>query len=207
MSWFMIVASISLAAYSGNASAQDNDLAVPRNAMEIGGFSYSEGRVLRSTDGERVVDLFAYPDRRSPRPDGRVDQIFFARSYFASRSAEDRNVLWIDGRACPRLYGVLTEFNNLESPRLNIPNLLGLPPVGADTPPPPPVSTEARVYSVWGRARQPDGTFAHIKMEAYSGLLADWVRFARSHIAACWTEKEPALPGNEPGVVGGPSMP
>lgn len=76
VSTLLIIASMSLAVHSGNASAQDNDLAVPRNAMEIGGFSYSEGRVLRSTDGERVVDLFAYPDRRSPRPDGRVNQIF-----------------------------------------------------------------------------------------------------------------------------------
>lgn len=187
---------MSMAAPLGNASAQENYLAVPRNAVKIGGFSYIEGSVLRSTDGERVVDLFSYPDRSSPLPDGRVGQVFVARSYLVSSGAEDRNVLWIDGRACPRIYGVLTEFNNLESPRLNIPNLLGLPPVGADAPPPPPVSTEARVYSVWGRARQPDGSIAHIKIEAYNGLLADWVSFARSHIEACWTEKEPVLPSN-----------
>ncbi len=180
---------------AAQTTATNARLPIPKEAIGIGGFSFLDGSVLRGEQLVRIVDFLSYPDRAAPLPDGRVNRIYVARTYTTpAEIGGDPFVKWADARACPKLYGVLSGFNALEAPRFFIPNLFGLPPVGAGIRPALPVSTEARVYSVWGRATQADGAVAHMRIEAHNGLVADWVMFAEDRLSDCWTEQQPVIP-------------
>lgn len=167
----------------------------PAGAFEVGGFSYQEGSVLRGEASTRRVDFFSWPSRGLATSQT-VGQAPLARSYTLSGDGERMNVRWADGETCPQLYGVMVDFNTLATPRLQAPNFLGSLPSGARMRVAPPVSPEARVYTVWGRAAQADGAFAHVRIEAYGGLIADWVVFARDQLQECWREGSPGTPAS-----------
>jgi len=174
---------------SGQTSEQRRE-AAPAGAFEVGGFSYQEGSVLRGEASTRRVDFFSWP-RRGSVTSQTVDQIPLARSYTLSGDGERTNMQWANGETCPQLYGVMADFNTLATPRLQAPNFLGSLPSGARMRVAPPVSTEARVYSIWGRAAQADGAFARVTIEAYGGLIAEWVVFARDQLQECWRDGSP----------------
>jgi len=159
----------------------------PAGAFEVGGFSYQEGSVLRGEASTRRVDFLSWP-RRGSAAGQTVDQVPLARAYTMSGDDERADVRWANGDTCPQLYGVMADFNTLATPRLQAPNFLGSLPRGARMRPSPSISPEARVYSVWGRAAQPDGAFAHVTIEAYGGLIADWIDFAQKQLQDCWRE-------------------
>lgn len=167
----------------------------PAGAFEVGGYSYQEGSVLRGEASTRRVDFFSWPSR-GPVTGQAVGQVPLARTYTLSGDGKRTNLLWTDGETCPQLYGVMSDFNTLATPRLQAPNFLGSLPSGARMRIAPPVSPEARVYTVRGRAAQADGAFAYVTIEAYGGLIAEWVIFARDQLQECWREGSPGTPAS-----------
>lgn len=168
-------------------------LPVPNEAVNIGGFSYMEGSVLGNTVSLNVVDLMSFSDRSNPRPDGRVNQIYVARTYVPDQRNIAPVVKWTDSEKCPSMFGVLTGFNALQAPRFDVPNLFGLPPVGAGIRTPKPVPLEAKVSSVWGRSAQADGAFSYMSIEAYNGLIVEFVDYARQQLSMCWSDQIPSI--------------
>lgn len=47
--------------------------------------------------------------------------------------------------------------------------------------------TEAATYTVWGRGRQADGSFADYSVSATAGMVAEWTKMANNTLKSCWT--------------------
>jgi hypothetical protein len=62
-----------------------------------------------------------------------------------------------------------------------------------DAMPPPPQVRDGAILSVWGPARGADRSSAKVWIQESSGLVADWVLFARGSLEDCWADAIPQI--------------
>jgi len=109
----------------------------------------------------------------------------------AGSGTQGRTVQWADGRACPRLYGVLAAFTDLSPPRFRSPRFQTLPP-GSGGPSGAPLVMGAPPLAVWGYARQADGALMAMTFTGPDGLIANWVDYAEGALQDCWRPDPPS---------------
>jgi hypothetical protein len=110
---------------------------------------------------------------------------FIARRALDATAGQEQ-VQTINEQTCPALIPVLESLDGLVMPTFNIPNLSGQSGTVPFFPRPATMSTEATLYSIWGRAMQPDGHFADLQVSSGSGIVAGWGQFADQLLAPCW---------------------
>jgi hypothetical protein len=104
--------------------------------------------------------------------------LFVARRSLATPAGPEQ-FAWTDTNICPDLGAVVLEIANLPSVEIQRP---GSPATGHPAPPLP----SGAAFRVWGRAHQPEGSFADLEMSATSGPLAEWVIDADFKLKDCW---------------------
>lgn len=140
------------------------------------------------------VDFYMRPDYERPEPGDRFQSLFFAQ--FSRGEDSDglrREVQWADSRSCPKIFGVLEAISRLEAPRFDFGNLYGSPPLGAETPPPKPVPTDATGAQIQGRARQSDGSMSSMTVSDAQGPVTAVVLFSARQLESCWSETPPSF--------------
>ncbi|WP_291837181.1 hypothetical protein [Brevundimonas sp.] len=114
----------------------------------------------------------------SPQGDNFSPDVFVARRSLATPAGLEQ-FTWTDTDICPALSAVVLEIANLPSVEIRRPGS------SATGHPAPPLSSGA-AFRAWGRAHQPEGSFADLEMSATSGPLAEWVIGADFKLKDCW---------------------
>jgi len=107
------------------------------------------------------------------------DPHFFVARRSLATSAGPEQLTWTDTHICPALSAVVLEIPNLPSVEIQHPG-------GPATVHPAPPLPSGGAFRVWGRAHQPEGSFAGLEMSATSGPLAEWVIDADFKLKDCW---------------------